>query len=192
MEEMLTRPILLMTLAMILAIAIERLLEIIRSVRDFVEARNPVFQDRWYARAEKLRGYIEKRLDNAKGGSHGAFNAVLTIVARQLSVNPDGQDGGPLAISVDKVRSASIRLRYKTLAVALGITFAFLFRIDLVELVRISTDQMTTDPKALQDICATVPGMIITGVAMGFGSGPVHSLITTMEKARRLRKSGEL
>lgn len=191
MEEMLTRPILLMTLAMILAIAIERLLEIIRSIRDYVEARNAsYYQDKWYARADRLRQHLEKRLDNAKGGNRKVFNTVLTIVARELSVNPDERDAS-LAISVDKVRSASIRLRYKTLAVALGIAFAFLFRLDILELVQISTDQSTMGPQDLNHIQASAWGMIITGIAMGFGAGPVHSLITAMEKARQFRKSGE-
>jgi hypothetical protein len=193
MEEMLTRPILLLTLAMVLAIGIERLLEVMRAIMDFVESRpdkSKAYQKKWHDRADKLRIHIEKRLDNAKGGSPGAFNAVLTIVARQLSVNPDDKDG-PLAISVDKVRSASIRLRYKTLAVALGIAFAFIFKIDMVELVRISTDQSQYGAQILKDIPATIHGLIISGIAMGFGAGPVHSLITAMEKARRSRKAGD-
>lgn len=191
MDEMLARPILLLTLAMVLAIGIERLLELIRAVRDYVESRTDVYQDEWYQTADKLRKHIEERLDNARGGSSGAFHTVLTIVARQLSVNPSDKDG-PLAISVDKVRSMSIRLRYKSLAVALGIAFAFLFQLDMVELVRISTEQNHSGPAALKDINTSIHGLIISGIAMGFGAGPVHSLITAMEKARRNRKSGGL
>lgn len=190
MDDILTRPILLLTLAMVLAISIERLLELIRAVRDFVESRTTKYQDNWYQKADELRKHIEKRLDNAKGGNSGAFNTVLTIVARQLSVNPDDKDG-PLAISVDKVRSASIRLRYKSLAVALGIAFAFVFQIDMLELVRISIEQSDSGPQSLQDIDTTKHGLIISGIAMGFGAGPVHSLITAMEKARRNRKAGD-
>lgn len=187
MEEMLTRPVLLLALAMILATGIERLLELIRAIWDYFESNNDSYEKKWRERTEKLREHIEKRLDNAKTGDQMAFNAVLTIITRHLSVNPKNANG-TLAISVDKVRTASIRLRYKTLAIAMGIAFAFIFQIDIIELVRISTAK---NPEAVNAICATTNGMIISGIAMGFGAGPVHKLITAMERARRFRKAGD-
>lgn len=187
MEEMLSKPILLLALAMILATGIERLLELIRAIWDYFESKNGHYKDKWNKRAEQLRKHIEKRLDNAKSDNQMAFNAVLTIVTRYLSVNPNNANG-TLAISVDKVRATGIRLRYMILAVALGIFFAFIFQIDIIELVRISTARK---PEAMNDINTSAQGIVLSGIAMGFGAGPVHKLITAMERARRSRKAGD-
>ena len=187
MDEMLTRPILLLALAMVLAIGIERLLELLRAARDYFEARSDSYGKKWEQKANSLRERVEARLDNAKGTNASSFQTVLIIVCRQLSPSPNNKEG-LLSISVDKVRSMSIRVRYKILSIALGIGFAFVFQIDILELVKISTEHSNTElASSSEDINRTIHGMVISGIAMGFGAGPVHKLITAMEKARKSR-----
>lgn len=183
--EMFERPILMLALAMILAIGIERMLEVFRAVRDYIESRAED-QDKWMKKTEQLRTRIEARLDNANGKGKSSFHAVLTVVCRYLSPAPE-HAGGLMAISVDKVRSLSIKLRYKVAAILLGIGFAFLFQIDIFSLVEQYT-KLQKEYEAPAILAPSILGMIVSGIAMGFGAGPVHKLITAMERARRFGK----
>ena len=182
--DMFAKPVVLLTLAMFLAIGIERLLELVRAVFDHLEARQgKAGAEKWEAAAYKLRNRIEVRLNNARSGGEPALQLVLSIVCRYLGP-PSAESGGLIAISVDQVRSASIRLRYKILAVALGIALAFLFQIDVFALV----DQELNHEAGRSILVPAWLGIVVSGAVMGFGAGPVHKIITALEEARRLRK----
>lgn len=180
---MIDKPVLLLSLAMFFAIGTERLLELLRSLFDHLEAKG-MGPDNWPERAEALRRRIQIRLDNARVGDATTFNLVLAVVSRYLCP-ADARQGGLFAISVDQLRSTTIRVRYTLLAVALGLGLAVLFDLDLFRLV----NQESSGAKA-----GTLPfsapgwlGLVITGVVMGLGSGPVHGFIRALEKARRKR-----
>ena len=176
------QPVLLLTLAMLLALGTERLLELIRAVSDHFEARRPGSADEWRRKAEKLRDRIEIRLHNARS-SASAFQMALFVVCRYLSPAPP-ESGGLIAIHADQLRTMTIRVQTKSLAVALGIVFAFVFGIDIFALVNQELQRQGPD-------LITLPawlGKVLTGVAMGFGAGPVHAMITALEQARQLRK----
>lgn len=179
--EMFDRSVVLLALAMFLAIGIERLLELIRAAGDYREARGgPGEIEKWKKRAEGLRDRIEVRLNNAGSGT---LQLVLSIVCRNLGpASPES--GGLIAVSVEQVRTMSIRLQYKLLAIALGILFAFFFKLDIFALVN---EELQTQPSTAAVVLHPWLGMIVSGVAMGLGAGPVHKLITALEDARRKR-----
>lgn len=179
---MFEQPILLMTLAMVLSIGIERLMELMRAVEDHLEARRGDMSQ-WQLKAEKLRDRIELRLEMAKGGEASTFQRVLSVVFRYMSPAP-ADTPGLLAISADEVRVMSIRLRYKLIAVALGVLFASLFGIDLFALVNQSIHQGTAYTISLP----TWLGIILSGISMGFGAAPVHKLIVALERTRMTRR----
>lgn len=187
--EMFNTPILLMVLAMVLAIGIERLMELMRAVEDHLEARRGDM-GKWQMKAERLRDRIEVRLEMAKGTDPTVFQRVLSAVCLYLSPAPKGSTG-LIAVSADQVRNMSIRLRYKLIAVLLGIFFAWAFKLDLFELV----NQMIHEPNqttvlGLNFSIKPSPrlGIILSGIAMGFGAGPVHKLIVALERARQTRR----
>lgn len=182
--DMFDKPVVLLALAMFLAIGVERLLELVRAVFDHLEARQgPEGAEKWQARAEKLRRQIEVRLNNASSAGHGALQLALSIVCRYLGP-PSADSGGLVAISVEQVRSMSIRLRYKIFAIALGILLAFAFELDLFALV----DEELRREAGKAILLPAWLGIVVSGVAMGFGAGPVHKIITALEDARRKRK----
>ena len=180
--ETIEQSVLLLSLAILLAIGVERLMEIMRSIHDYVEARSDK-NKKWKEKAESLRDLIEMRLDNAKQGDQKSFNIVLLLVSRYLSP-ASSQEGGLIAVSTDKLRKMQIKIRYKIVAIVLGIALAWLFCIDMFQLVEDSVD----DPSWIDSMVPPWLGITITGIAIGFGAGPMHKIITALERARDTRK----
>lgn len=174
--------VLLMALAMVLAIGIERLMELMRAVEDHLEARYGQ-QVIWQQRAQRLRDRIEQRLELARGGDSVTFMQVLAVVCRYLSPAPPGATG-LLVVSADQLRRMTISLRYKLIALLLGVLFATLFNLDLFALVNQSVHQ--EDGYAI--VLPHWLGITLSGIAMGFGAGPVHKLIVALERARLTRR----
>lgn len=204
--EALSKPVLLLALALFLAIGTERLLELVRALMEHLEARRGT-ADRWQKRAEALRDRIELRLNNAAGSGAAVLRAVVAVACRHLSP-PTPESGGQIAIDADELRKMSLRLRCKVIGIVIGIGLAFLFGLDIFALVNEGSRQ-AADPgtgaaageglrAAVQErvvAVVTLPfklpgwiGMIIAGVAMGLGAGPVHKIITALERARQMRK----
>lgn len=181
--EALTKPFLLLGLAMILAIIIERLLEIAKSIYDYIEACSNS-TERWTERAEQLRNRLEVRLDNAKAGNGRDFDLVVAMASRYLSVSGPSQSG-LWAVSTDKVRAITIKAWFKTIAIILGIFCAWLFDIDILKLVELSLENKEPTYQS------SWFGILMAGIAMGFGAGPMHKLIAALEKARGLRRQKE-
>ncbi len=180
---MIDKPVLLLTLAMFLAIGTERLLELLRALFDHLEARG-ISLDDWNARAEALRRRIQTRLDNARSAGRSTLEMALSLVCRYLSPAP-AERGGVIAVSAERVRTMTIRVRYTLLAIAVGVGLAFLFELDLFRLVNAEMYGAAAGKHPFE-----LPwwlGTIVSGAAMGLGAGPVHSLITALEHARRRR-----
>ena len=179
--DMIQHSALLLALAIFLAIGVERLLEIVRSIQDYSDARSST--DKWNQKAESMRDVIEQRLDAAKRGDIGYFNLQLLLVQRYLAPAPPGQKS-PVAVSADQLRKDSIKLRYKIAALLLGVLLAWLFHLNVFELVKESVEQTGW----FDSIVPGWMGICLTGMAMGFGSGPVHKLITALERSRDTRR----
>lgn len=173
--------VLLLALAIFLAIGVERLLEIARSIQDYYDARSST--DKWNLKAESVRDAVEQRLDAAKRGDAGFFNLQLMLLQRYLvPAWPDQK--GLVAVSADSLRGDGIKLRYKIAALLLGVLLAALFNLNAFELVKESMKQ----PGWFDSIVPPWLGTGLTGIAMGFGSGPVHKIITALERARDSRR----
>jgi len=204
--DMLSKPVLLLALAILLAIGTERLLELIRALIEHVEALRPGSMDRWQKKAEALRNRIEFRLNNAGASDSSVFRAVLSLACRYLSP-PTPESGELIAIHVKELRKMSLRVRCKVIGIVIGIGVAFLFQLDIFALVKESAspdvntgvEAAATEEaraafnkawKAAISFPFELPawlGMIISGVAMGLGAGPVHKMISALERARRTR-----
>lgn len=180
--DLFEQPVLLMAWAIVLSIGIERLLELLRALEDHYEARHGTAA-KWHERAERLRDRIEVRLEIAKGAGHATLQRVLTLAARYLSPAPAGS-AGLIVISTDQVRTLSISLLCKIYGVVLGIALAYLFRIDLFLLV----DAAINHPAPAQLAPATWYGMALSGIAMGLGAGPLHKMITALERVHKAKR----
>ena len=194
--DMLTMPVTLLGLAILLAMLIERMLEILRGTTDYFEAKSvakasvkPGYVDKWTAKAVTIRDTIELRLDAAKSGDPQDFNVVMRLLTWYIKKNESLQ-GGAFVISADKIRALTIKVRYKVLGVILGLVFAFVLRIDLLELARLS-QELASNPGASTLYQPSWYGMALAGISMGFGAGPLHKIITALEKARKGRVEPE-
>jgi len=183
--EVLTTPVLLLGLALILAIVIERILEITKCIYDYIDLRANRMHC-WTLRAEKIRDRLEVRLDNAKQGDRRQFDLVMILASRYL-VAADPAHGGVMAVSADKVRSVSIRYHLKFAAMLLGTGCAWLFNIDIIELVEISL--LNAEDQVHASYESHWFGILIAGIAIGFGAGPMHKLIVMLEKSRNTRRN---
>jgi len=180
--EVLSTPILLFSLAIILAMAIERILEIIKSIYYYIDARFDR-SARWTRYAKKLGKKLESRLDNVPQGDEHHFDLVLAIASRYLSNTQYSPNGG-ITISANKVRTVVMRLPLKIFSIILGLICAWLLQIDILELSRLAMQK----PDAVIQYQTSWFGIAITGIAMGLGSEPLHTLINSFEKTRKLRK----
>ena len=195
-NEMLTMPVTLLGLALLLAMLIERLLEIVRGTADYFEAKaeakaqaEPGYIGKWTRKALVIRSSIELRLDTAKTGDPQDFHLVMRLLTWYIKRN-DGAGGGAFVISADKIRALTLKVRYKAIAVALGVVFAALLQIDVLELVRLSKC-LAADPDLSLVYQPQWYGILLAGISMGFGAGPLHKIITALEKARKGRAEPE-
>ncbi|MDH5179472.1 MAG: hypothetical protein OEY07_07380 [Gammaproteobacteria bacterium] len=180
--DMFEQSILLLCLAMVLAIGIERLLEILRAVRDHLDAKDSDKVGKyWYGEAERIGKLIEVRMNNAVG-KDSAFLYNLLIAAGRYLAPAESHSSSQLVVSATRVRELKLKIRYKLFAILLGILFACAFDLNIFRLVdqSLGVDSARRIPEVL--------GLILSGIAMGFGADPVHKLITALEKARKKRR----
>lgn len=195
-SDTLTMPVILLGLALLLAMLIERVLEIVRGTADYFEAKaeakageEPGHVGKWTKKAMAIRNNIELRLDAAKAGNPQNFELVMRLLTWYIKRN-DAGGGGAFVISADKIRALTLKVRYKAIAVVLGVAFALLLQIDVLELVQLSQD-LVAKPELPVVYEPKWYGMLLAGISMGFGAGPLHKIITALEKARKGRAEPE-
>ncbi len=181
--------LIMLTAAIFFALIIERLLEIAKSIYDFIEAKKD-FSSFWNQRAISIRERLQNRLEKAK--ENKLQKTVFEYLAsRYVNAEHPGYEGTPV-ISANQLRSFTIKSVSKTIGAILGITVAFYLGINVFTLIA----QWTNSPEAISLglFQVDLPNWLectITGVIMGLGSGPMHKFISALERARRGRKSTE-
>jgi hypothetical protein len=166
-----------MTLALALTLAlslvVERILEMLKAAYDMMDSRRDLHRF-WTKRAEDVRRGLQSRLrifeyTNPKAVARllGRFNEML--------LGPDhGYTGTVPVIAGDLVRAVSVRVMMKVIGLALGLTFAAVYGLDMRALV-------LGEP-------VTPSWVFLTGVAIGLGSSVVHKMIVALEKKRAARQ----
>jgi hypothetical protein len=166
----------LFALALALALLIERLLEVLKAGYDLIDSRYNFYKF-WTRRANKIRDYAEKKL---RVFDHVAPEKAAPVLDRFSEMLLNGQRGHSGAVPVlagDLVRALWVRIFSKVIGMILGIAAAAAIKIDLVALWQLK------DPGPAEPFSH----YLLTGIAIGLGSGPVHKLITTIEKRRKKR-----
>jgi hypothetical protein len=181
--DLISQPVLLLALAIFLATAIERLLELVKAIHNFLAARNNErSMQYWNERARIAREHLEHMLEDAKR-SDAPVDRVITSVAQRFIKPGTAGDMGLIMIDATLVRNFSITLTYKILGLFLGIVFACIFSVDIFAFVKDSLNSCG-DHKCPSHWW----GVLGTGLAMGLGAGPVHKIIVALERARSTRK----
>ena len=169
-----------------LALLIERLLEVLKSIYDFIDCRMG-FDVYWTKKAVRLQQKLE---DNIQALERVSPDRIKTLVKQYADKLVGSGDNGVITISGDLLRATTVRFVAKLIAITLGILMALCFGLDLVKIwqdaatIKLPTAGLTLEPVSRQ---------IVTGIALGLGSAPLHKIITTIErqqKQKAAKKSG--
>ena len=157
-----------------ISLLIERLLEVLKSYYDYLEGKHN-WHRFWNNKALSLQLKAEDLLQSETLQNLPeklGFNRVkLDEIAYQKS----------LTISVASLRANTIKFAAKGIGIFLGIFVALVADIDLFFLI----DTMINPT---HDDSSSIGTNILTGIAMGLGSDPIHKIIATLEKAKKARK----
>ena len=165
-------------LALILALSfvIERVLEILKAAYDMADGRYN-WNKFWTRRARGTQAYIERRLRVFNYVDKAAAAALLARFDQMMLGTTAAEKPVVPVLCGDLVRAVWCRFALKFVGAALGIWLAFAFGLDLLAISQ-------TKPNATQ-FNITVLGQVVTGIAIGLGSGIVHKLITTVERKQQ-------
>ena len=172
MSEQITLVTALFAAVLALSLLIERAIEVMKSAYDLLDSRND-FHKFWTRRTYRLQQYMEKRLRVFEYVDTKGATAVFNRFNEMLLGEADGYKGTVPTLCGDLVRAVYVRLGCKIAGSVIGIALAYALGLDIIA-AGSSSGSWT----------ATTTGMLITGVAMGLGAGPMHKLIRVVEKKR--------
>lgn len=158
-----------------LSLVIERLLEIIKSYYGYLEGKHG-----WYAWWNNGAEKIQRRLEELERNPE-QHNSSSRLSFARIKIEGIGYLRG-FAISVEALRSSTIKYVAKSLGIILGIGIAFVADINIFCLIDSVIYGSNACPSEFP-----IPAKIATGVAMGLGAGPLHKIIAALERAKKRR-----
>jgi len=165
-----------------LALLVERFLEVIKSVYDYVDLRMGM-DVHWTKKALELQNKLESNIQALEKGNHERIASLIRESADKII---GGGENGVITISGDLLRATTVRFVAKLLALALGIGMALCFKLDVVSIWQAAMSE--SSPIAGFRL-GVIPKEIMTGIALGLGSGPLHKIITTIEKQQKKKQA---
>ncbi|MDH5181532.1 MAG: hypothetical protein OEZ39_15170 [Gammaproteobacteria bacterium] len=176
MTDALTQATVFFTLVLALSLLTERLIEMVKVLFDYLDLKLG-WDKHWSHRAEKLH----TKLKNILGYMMKTKPALQEKVLARYKDKVVDENSAVLVISGDKIRVVFTQLAAKFIGIAFGIYLAYQFRIDLFNYVQVGKSLHVVE-EILSD--KTHLRIILSGVIIGLGSGPVHKVITTIERSR--------
>ncbi len=166
-------------LTLLLALTIERMLEVLNAGWSFLEWRLDL-HEYWTKRAQHLQNKFE-RYAYSRLWNHFLDVSGLLFQIRKMRVEKPGHSGLVPIISGDCVRNVAMVALNRALAAILGMVFCSLTRINLVAIVnqelKLNYMIITHMPEWL--------AIVLSGIFIGAGSEPVHHAIQALEKRRK-------
>ncbi|MCK5738025.1 hypothetical protein KAH55_02545 [bacterium] len=160
---------------LVAATVLERFIEFMLSILAFCEPRLSRFY--WWI-ARRLKSWLNRKLALKKDDAR-SIQFVVNVV-KSVLLKKRVAAGEPIFIQVDFIRTLVIRVLTQAIAILLGITVAFGTHMNVIELV---------NSLALTNIhLPSWLGMLLTGILIGSGTSPVHSLIKGVEHRKDEKK----
>jgi hypothetical protein len=182
--EALTKVTVIFTLALALTLLIERFLEVLKTFYDLLDSRNDWYKF-WNRKTERLRDKLEKRLNIFEYVDIKVAARTLHRVRGMLLNEQDEDLSNAPILSGNLVRAFYTKAFFKVIGIAAGIGLAFVLHIDLMNI----WQEVAVDPKKWDINIKSEPVRIVfTGIALGLGSGPMHKIITAIERRREKQK----
>ncbi len=167
--------LLLLAASIFISLIIERLLEILKSIYDVLEAKYN-WHHWWNRRATAVQDMMESFLADS-----ATAKTTLKQGAERLRLQEAAYKESH-SVSVAQLRARTIKITAKALGITLGVIIAWFASIDMFQLI----DQLRGETAGSLSGYSWLT-VTLTGVAMGLGSGPIHKIIARIEKAKRNR-----
>lgn len=167
-------------LTLLLALTVERILEVLNAAWNFVEWRFDLHKF-WTRRAQRLQQKFEEYAYSRLWHHFVDLSGLLFQLRKVKLENKPGHSGVVPIISGDLVRNTAVVALNRTLGVGMGILFCFLTQINLVKVV---AQELKLDYAIITGMPAWL-GMVFSGIFIGAGSEPVHHAIVALEKRRK-------
>jgi len=181
--EALTAPVVFFTMVLALSLLTERFIEVVKVFFDYLDYR--IGLDKfWTKRAKRFHEQLSGKISFLSKVNPRLEEKTIARY-RNRSLNQSGAyKGKTTVISGDMMRVVFTRIAAKVVGIAFGVWLAIYLKIDLFAYI-----DPTYKAAAYQFSYKT----IISGMVIGLGAGPIHKLITTIERARKkhLKKTPE-
>ncbi len=185
MEILLGTAVLFVT-AVLLALVIERILDLLKSLYDLLDSRYDWCRY-WTKLTVKIAGLLENKLKLFEMADPRWIQRLLKMAQEFLLDRKDDHTGGTPTLSADLVRAAAIKLGLKVIGIGVGIALAVCFQIDLIAVWRSAAEVGTEKGSA----GVSYFNLVLSGCALGLGTGPVHKIVTGMERRAKKRKQAQ-
>ena len=169
-------------IVLILALLIERIMEVLMEVWNYLEWKAGL-NELWNRRAEALRDKFERKARAQVLGQRLDVSGLIYQLRHVILSHKEGHSGAIPIISADQIRQVVVSTSARVMASLLGIALCLAAGVNLVRILEI-------------DFLQSWPGFIqvaLSGVVIGLGAEPVHNIISSVEKRRQDRaKRAEL
>jgi hypothetical protein len=192
--------LILLSSAIVFSLIIERLLEIVKSLYDYMESKHD-WTRFWNRRAKNLqRRFNNKLLNPHDNGLY--YSTIIELVGN----SGDKKIASP-EIMASKVRRLYLKFIFKFLGVLAGISIAWLMSINIFDLIETLGCVNVGDASNLQscvpaDNSTDLEGtfllkskiswdwleITLSGVVIGLGSTPIHKIISAMDTRKKSKE----
>ena len=182
----------LFTIVLALSLAVERLLEVLKSVYDLLDSRLD-WHHFWTRRTNKIRDRLEHRLRIFEYVEPEAAQRALRRFSEVLSEDQTAQNSSVPVLSGDLVRTAAVKSGLKIIGILVGVGLAFLLNIDLLSVLE-KVEVASWPSKEIFEkgpLSTDWVRYVVTGIGIGLGSGPIHKIIVRVENAQKKRSKKE-
>lgn len=177
--EVVTRLTFVFFVYLIMAIFVERAVEVLMAVFKYVEFKKGLFEF-WNRRAEKYRKKYE-RLYAFQGVSDNKIKKTLNWLHwKVIAAVP--YPGGKPSVSAPLIRINAIRISARIVAFFISLILVLAMKIDVIVMVK----NLLPGPEFLKSILDYgAIKVVITAAAISIGSEPLHELIRRVENISR-------
>lgn len=162
---------LLFFIVLVSATLIERMLEFLTILLDFLDPFIRLHRVYW-GLAEFVKRRMEKNLRQAQAVGRKEMKLVMNVIKTTV-FKANIQAGEPVVIRVDLIRKALMIAIIQGLGIFIGVWLAFGIRIDIFKMMnQLGVTEFHVNP---------FWSKAVTGVLIGSGTGPIHSMIKYVE-----------
>ena len=174
--EQITQITYLLFVFLILAIFVERSVEVCVSIFKYLELKLG-WSDFWNKKANKSREQLEKLYRNSEGDNEEKHR-LLNWIHWQVVIDRPYEKGKDI-ISAAGIRLGYIRVGARVLAFIFSLTLTIALDINLMDII-----SNIMDGTIMKDVVPNFPGLktLISAAALSIGSEPLHQFISNIEK----------